>query len=414
MIERQNRTIICGVLFLDMVEYSRRAVADQMSLRERFNALLRDALKSVAPGDRVVLDTGDGAAVTFLGDPEDALFAALTLRDSIAADTRDAEQKLNMRSGINLGPVKLVKDLNSRPNIIGDGINVAQRIMSFSHPGQVLVSRSYFEVVSRLSSEYSNLFRYEGARTDKHVREHEVYAVSGEHPIPTRTSELARSARFSSLGGFGTVLDRVLEFADDAARNLHARPRLSTVFAALLIVAFGLFARDNRLPPATQFAERSGGATQTVALTDPRPAAHAAGTVERPAVPAVTKEANVPAPSAPETAPEPMKSVSGAEAPKAEAPKKVAAVKPAKAIAMKDSDASGLVPVSLAVLPWGEVYVDGKQRGVSPPMRSIELSPGRHEIEFRNSTFPSHAQTLEVKAGEPLTIRHKFQSGESR
>ena len=27
--------------------------------------------------DRIILDTGDGAAVTFMGDPEDALFAAM-------------------------------------------------------------------------------------------------------------------------------------------------------------------------------------------------------------------------------------------------------------------------------------------------------------------------------------------------
>jgi len=48
-------------------------------------------------------------------------------------------------------------------------------------PNQILVSRSYYEVVSCLSDEYSQLFRYGGVHQDKHVREHEVYevAVSG-------------------------------------------------------------------------------------------------------------------------------------------------------------------------------------------------------------------------------------------
>ncbi len=41
-----------------------------------------------------------------------------------------------MRAGINLGPVRLVRDINSQPNIIGDGINVAQRVMSFAQPGR--------------------------------------------------------------------------------------------------------------------------------------------------------------------------------------------------------------------------------------------------------------------------------------
>ncbi len=83
----------------------------------------------------------------------------------------------SVRMGINLGPVKLVKDINGHPNIIGDGINVAQRIMSFARPGQIVVSRSYYDVVSNLASEYAKLFTYEGSRTDKHVREHEIYVV---------------------------------------------------------------------------------------------------------------------------------------------------------------------------------------------------------------------------------------------
>ncbi|HEX5612368.1 MAG TPA: hypothetical protein VFX67_06925, partial [Burkholderiales bacterium] len=68
--ELQNRTIICTVLFLDIVEYSKKPVAEQMKLRDRFNVLLRQALDGVASNDRVILDTGDGAAVTFLGEPE--------------------------------------------------------------------------------------------------------------------------------------------------------------------------------------------------------------------------------------------------------------------------------------------------------------------------------------------------------
>jgi hypothetical protein len=54
MSERQNRTIICSVLFLDLVGYSRRPVAEQLKLRDRFNLLLREALKGIATSDRVI------------------------------------------------------------------------------------------------------------------------------------------------------------------------------------------------------------------------------------------------------------------------------------------------------------------------------------------------------------------------
>jgi hypothetical protein len=54
----------------------------------------------------------------------------------------------------------------------------------------------------------------------------------------------------------------------------------------------------------------------------------------------------------------------------------------------------------------GEVL--GKSRGVSPPLRLLEIAPGPHTIEIRNSTFPAHVERVEVKAGEAVKIRHRF------
>src|SRR3954464_10371921 len=169
--ESSGRTLVCSVLFLDIVEYSKKPVSEQLSLKQEFNRELTKSLEQVPPRDRIILDTGDGAAVTFMGDPEDALFAAMAMRDSAGA--------LAVRLGVNLGPGRLGKDLNGQLNIVGGGINVAQRVMSFARPGQLLVSRSFYEVVSCLSRDYASLFHHEGSRTDKHVREHEVYSVGG-------------------------------------------------------------------------------------------------------------------------------------------------------------------------------------------------------------------------------------------
>ena len=84
---RQNRTFICSVLFLDIVEYSKKLVAAQIRVKERLNTLLTDALKDVAQNDRIILDTGDGVALNFIGNPEDALFVSMSLRDNLMADT---------------------------------------------------------------------------------------------------------------------------------------------------------------------------------------------------------------------------------------------------------------------------------------------------------------------------------------
>jgi serine/threonine-protein kinase len=64
--------------------------------------------------------------------------------------------------------------------------------------------------------------------------------------------------------------------------------------------------------------------------------------------------------------------------------------------------------LGFAVLPWGEIFIDGKSQGASPPLREIRLSPGKHQIEIKNTDLPPYRQTVELEAGASKTIRHKF------
>gem|GEM_PF-1068622 len=65
--------------------------------------------------------------------------------------------------------------------------------------------------------------------------------------------------------------------------------------------------------------------------------------------------------------------------------------------------------VNLAVTPWGEIYVDGKQQGISPPLRELSLPLGKHIIEIRNTGFPIYQETINVSATASLKVKHKFQ-----
>jgi len=65
--------------------------------------------------------------------------------------------------------------------------------------------------------------------------------------------------------------------------------------------------------------------------------------------------------------------------------------------------------LAFAVTPWGEVYVDGRLRGISPPLQEIKLSPGKHLVEIRNTTFQRHSQTVDLDANASVRIKHKFQ-----
>jgi len=169
MDREDSRTLVCSVLFLDIAGYSTLDVGEQLERKQKFNAALLSALEPLESDERVVMDTGDGAAIAVLGDPEKALFVAVAMFDNIG--------DLEVRGGVNLGPISLMKDINGHSNVIGDGINVAQRIMGFADAGELLVSRSFFDVVKLLASEYASIFQPLGARADKHGRTHEVFGV---------------------------------------------------------------------------------------------------------------------------------------------------------------------------------------------------------------------------------------------
>ncbi|MFD1561008.1 serine/threonine protein kinase [Paraburkholderia silviterrae] len=68
------------------------------------------------------------------------------------------------------------------------------------------------------------------------------------------------------------------------------------------------------------------------------------------------------------------------------------------------------VRVHFQVLPWGEVYVDGVRRGVSPPFHSTSLTPGTHRIEIRNGSLTPYVRTVTLDPGSPpLEISYRFE-----
>jgi hypothetical protein len=68
-----------------------------------------------------------------------------------------------------------------------------------------------------------------------------------------------------------------------------------------------------------------------------------------------------------------------------------------------------LARVAFAVTPWGEVYIDGRKTGITPPLNEIRLPPGKHTIEIRNTTFQPHRQTVDLRADGSVRIKHKFE-----
>ena len=400
MEERGNKTIICSVFFLDIVEYSKKSVAGQISLKERFNAFLSTAIRGVPKNDRIILDTGDGAAISFLGDVEDALRAALSMRSSLLKEEDDIDPPLLVRMGVNLGPVRLVKDINGQPNIVGDGINVAQRVMAFAQPGQILVSRSYYEAVSRLSQDYVGMFHFEGSRTDKHVREHEVYAIGYPGDLPSArqaagaktkfgnalvkfrlSSKACRDALVVRKNGLMEYISAEFKRASAGKKALYVGSVVTPLLLLLLLVI--KLAHKTEASPADAAKVADTNSHQPVDAE--KNGAQPASSVEA----SLTKHATT-----------------------AQDPKSVNRHSQEKAIAHKANEAkpagaaSGMV--ALTIKPWGEVYLDDKLVDVSPPLTKLRVPAGSHVIEVRNTTFPVYKQAVKINAGEKISINHKF------
>jgi eukaryotic-like serine/threonine-protein kinase len=114
------------------------------------------------------------------------------------------------------------------------------------------------------------------------------------------------------------------------------------------------------------------------------------------------------APASPASAPakpraEPARVVVAKTKPPAKDKAPVAAAEPAPAAA----PVPGLL--QLAVTPWGQVEVDGRAMGTTPPLTRLTLPAGSHQIVVRNGDYPAHTVNVTVGEDKPVTLRHRFE-----
>jgi len=465
-LHRPNRTFISSVLFLDIVGYSKQPVTEQIRLKEQFNTLAAHLISDIPENDRIVLDTGDGAALSFLGDPEDALFVAVKLRDAITEKQEAEFPDLHLRMGINLGPVKLLKDINGRPNLIGDGINVAQRVMNFAEPDQILVSRSFYDVVSCLSDEYRNLFSRQATQTDKHVREHELYEIGFVDPdnsvtISQRMEVLEKRTRIppEQLA----VLEAALEphLGEDHAHVLVQTKSLHVSDFGVLRDALALHIPDpgareafKRIKPAGPARARTAGGSRrwmplavvaavvAAALGGwflsrwaaapgadagvakvPEAGAKSARAPEAAAAPVPVPRAGLVTPAPTAATPAPAKAPApgrlDAKVAKGESKSSKDAVKESRSASPAPPASPGAsgapsAPASrprnailrFQIVGYAELFVDGTRVGQSGSIQQYAVTAGEHRIEIRGCGFPPDTkyQSVSVEANNTKLV----------
>lgn len=420
-----NKAIMCSVLFLEIIEYSRRTVAGQISLKDRFVSYLSIAIRDVPAADRIIIDTGDGAAINFLGDVEHAFKVALSLRENLLNGEANLGMPLQLRMGINLGPVRMVRDVNGQPNIVGDGINVAERIMGFADVGQILVSRSYFEAVSRFSPQHAGLFQYQGSRTDKHVREHEVYAIicPDGHPERQMPDDDIDGREAPDQGNDAVGYNPAQEPASPGLFGTRQRAMYVGAIAMAMVLAGALalkLARHDKIP-----APPDVGVVKAVSNIQQESAVHP----EISAAPITedkTIEKNVVQPVAPHPGTkkadgrktDSKKTSDKAKHPEAQpknmvpeahealkAPETAHKVNVPVAATGSSAEKNMEAFISISCEEGTRIFVDGMQKGkVGPGLFTLALSPGKHKVIVSHASGNLYTQNVDLEPGKTVRI----------
>lgn len=153
-----NKATICSIVYLDILDQSSKPLDRQLKDKALFNSIIDEVVRDVAQNDRIFVDTSDGKVLALSGAPEAALFIAMMIRDAIVKHNKINENQLLVRTGVNIGPVRVGGDLNGLPSILGDGANVAEHVKNLAGPNQIIVSRAYHDITSGLTEEIDGMF----------------------------------------------------------------------------------------------------------------------------------------------------------------------------------------------------------------------------------------------------------------
>jgi hypothetical protein len=69
---------------------------------------------------------------------------------------------------------------------------------------------------------------------------------------------------------------------------------------------------------------------------------------------------------------------------------------------------AGLATIYPAIKPWGTVYVDDREIGVTPPLNSFEVPPGRRLIIIKTSSLPAYHLQLSADPEAEISVTHDF------
>lgn len=154
-------------VYFDVVNFSKgRSIEAQTDILIHLNQIVGQAVSGIiALSDQTIfLPTGDGVCVCLVNliHPLDLdIRIALDVLDRLflmRQETIDQTRQYEVRVGLNENQDNLILDVRGSVNVVGLGINTAQRIMSVAAPSRLMLGCTVFERLSQREA-YRSLIR---------------------------------------------------------------------------------------------------------------------------------------------------------------------------------------------------------------------------------------------------------------
>ena len=237
----------CRIIFLDIVGFSKKNSNIQKQLIQKLSQIITNSpqIKKLATENLVQLPTGDGVALAIWSDPQTPLMALFEIHKAIKEHNiiNSEDLKIEVRTGINSGEIFTVLDINERRNIVGEGINNAQRVMDFGDSGHILASQAIADELLQVCPSFSAVLHDLGLFADKHGIQHQVYNIFtweiGNPALPIRNRKISDES--VQVGSQKHIWQQLLELARWEVKFLkHATIEPDHFFLALLKLKGGL------------------------------------------------------------------------------------------------------------------------------------------------------------------------------
>jgi TolB-like protein/Tfp pilus assembly protein PilF len=167
-------------------------------LLQELNQIVRSTesfRRAEASGELIRVPTGDGMALLFFRSPEEPARCALESSRELKNHPH-----IQVRMGIHSGPVNKTTDVNDQSNVVGSGINVAQRVMDCGDAGHILVSKRLAEDLAQYRNWQPYLQDLGECEVKHGLRLHVVNLCKDGLGNPALPEKLKRAKRWKQTG----------------------------------------------------------------------------------------------------------------------------------------------------------------------------------------------------------------------